>query len=216
MLEGYNVRLATRHDIPVIVQLLSDDVLGSTRETYSDTLKVDECYYKAFDKIVDDRNNELIVMENDKHEVIGTLQITYMTTLTFQGATRAQLEGVRIKNECRGQGLGVELVQWAIQRAKERECRFVQLTTNKLRPEAQHFYKKIGFTDSHIGFKLDLKSPALEERTVQVSTLKTVDTMFNSEAPHAGGVSAASGSNSSPLPAKVETGGEPSPTLAEL
>ena len=156
--EGYSVRLARRDDVPIIVQLLSDDALGRTREVYSVTDEIDEHYYRAFDSILDDRNNELIVMENDKNKVIGTLQITYMTTLTFQGAKRAQLEGVRVKSEYRGQGLGVNLIQWAIDRAQQRDCRFVQLTTNKLRPEALCFYQKIGFTDSHIGLKLDLSA----------------------------------------------------------
>lgn len=154
--QGYKVRLAQRGDVPIIVQLLADDVLGKTREISIDAEEKNDCYYKAFDKISDDKNNELIVLVNDKNEVIGTLQITYMTTLTLQGAMRAQFEGVRIRSDCTGQGLGMELVKWSIQRAQQKGCRLIQLTTNKLRSKSLRFYQKIGFTDSHIGLKLAL------------------------------------------------------------
>ncbi|MGG1217172.1 GNAT family N-acetyltransferase, partial [Priestia endophytica] len=45
---------------------------------------------------------------------------------------------------------------WAIQRAKERKCQLIQLTTDKERPEALRFYKKLGFKNSHEGLKLYL------------------------------------------------------------
>ncbi|KRG12920.1 acetyltransferase [Lederbergia galactosidilytica] len=48
------------------------------------------------------------------------------------------------------------LIQWAIQRAKERGCHMVQLTTDKNRPEALHFYEKLGFNASHQGLKMHL------------------------------------------------------------
>lgn len=162
----YSIRLARRDDVPALVALLSDDQLGKTREAFSAASgAVNIAYYKAFNQILSDKNNELLVLENNMHQVIGTLQITYMTTLTFQGATRAQLESVRIKSEYRGKKLGAVLVQNAISRAKERNCRYVQLTTNKLRTEAFDFYQKLGFTDSHIGFKLDLHQRPSERVT---------------------------------------------------
>lgn len=95
---GYSIRLARRDDVPALVELLSDDQLGKKREVFSvvsETINI--AYCKAFDQISLDKNNELLVLQNNMRQVIGTLQITYMTTLTFQGATRAQLESVRIK-----------------------------------------------------------------------------------------------------------------------
>ncbi|HID69879.1 MAG TPA: GNAT family N-acetyltransferase [Desulfobacterales bacterium] len=43
---------------------------------------------------------------------------------------------------------------WAIERAKERNCNIVQLTSDKQRPDALHFYEKLGFKATHEGFKL--------------------------------------------------------------
>lgn len=80
------------------------------------------------------------------------------------------LKVFELKGEYRGKKLGAALVQSAINRAQERNCRYVQLTTNKLRTEAFSFYKKLGFTDSHVGFKLDLPQPQLE-RVIKISDM---------------------------------------------
>jgi GNAT superfamily N-acetyltransferase len=56
----------------------------------------------------------------------------------------------------RGRGLGRAMMRWAIDRARDRGCRMVQLTTDKARAEAHRFYTSLGFVDSHTGFKLSL------------------------------------------------------------
>ena len=45
---------------------------------------------------------------------------------------------------------------WAIEACKDKGCKWVQLTTDKQRPDAHRFYDKLGFVDSHIGYKLAL------------------------------------------------------------
>lgn len=148
-----NIRLATRQDVSEIVRLLSDDEFGAKRERYEDPLPLS--YYLAFDNIKSDKNSFLVVAEmGDK--VVGTLQLTYITYLTYQGGKRALIEGVRIDNSCRGQGVGRLMLNWAISKAKEDSCHVVQLTTDKHRPDALEFYKKLGFIPSHEGMKLFL------------------------------------------------------------
>ena len=39
-------------------------------------------------------------------EIIGTLQLSFIQYLTYQGGIRAQIEAVRIRSDQRGQGLG--------------------------------------------------------------------------------------------------------------
>ncbi len=48
------------------------------------------------------------------------------------------------------------MLEWAINKAKEEGCRIVQLTSDKNRPDALEFYKKLGFVASHEGLKLAL------------------------------------------------------------
>ncbi len=147
-----NFRKALRKDIPFIVQLLASDKLGQLREHYEDPLP--EEYYKAFDNINTDANQELIVVENDQAEIVGTLQLSFIQYLTYQGGVRAQIEAVRVREDLRGEGLGQKIFEWAIERAKERNAHLLQLTTDKQRPDAIRFYEKLGFTASHEGMKI--------------------------------------------------------------
>lgn len=147
-----NIRKAKREDVISIVRLLADDVLGKQREDYR--IPLPRTYYQAFEKIDTDPNQELMVVENKQNMVIGTLQLSLIPYLTYQGGLRAQIEAVRIAEAHRGQGLGKELFVWAIQRARERGAHVLQLTTDKKRPEARRFYESLGFKASHEGMKL--------------------------------------------------------------
>ncbi|GAA4289178.1 GNAT superfamily N-acetyltransferase [Actinomadura luteofluorescens] len=146
-------REATVDDLPEIVRLLADDPLGSTRETPGE--EIPEAYFRAFAAIEKDPNNSLVVAEV-AGAVAGTLQLTFIPGLTYTGGERAQIEGVRVAAEQRGAGLGQLLITWAIDRARARGCRVVQLTTDRQRPDAIRFYQKIGFRPSHMGMKYHL------------------------------------------------------------
>lgn len=153
MLEQIIIRGATRKDVPDIVRLHADDILGSQRESMGGAIA--QSYYDAFDLIDSDKNQQLIIAEMN-HKPIGTLQISYIANMSFQGATRAMVEGVHVDANCRNQGVGQFMMQWAIAQAKHRGCRFVQLTSNKQRKDAHRFYERLGFVASHEGFKLDV------------------------------------------------------------
>lgn len=147
-------RKATVNDVQAIVEMIADDELGKQRENFQ--IPLPEEYYSAFENINRDDNQELIVVENEEKEVIGTLQLSFIQYLTYQGGIRAQIEAVRVRKDQRGTGLGTEMFEWAIERAKERQAHLLQLTTDKKRPEALNFYKKLGFKESHEGMKLHL------------------------------------------------------------
>ncbi|HEX8367121.1 MAG TPA: GNAT family N-acetyltransferase [Pyrinomonadaceae bacterium] len=162
-------RQAAREDLPEIVRMLADDFLGARREKYENPLP--ESYVKAFEEIEADKNNELIVAllseppavaggltEQIVNEIIvGTLQITFTPSISFQGGKRATVESVRVDEKYRGRGIGKELMLWAIKRARAENCLAVQLTTNADRQDAHRFYENLGFKGSHLGMKLYLK-----------------------------------------------------------
>ncbi len=147
------IRTATRADLPVIIAMLANDHLGSKRERYADPLP--DVYYSAFDAIDGDPNNEVVVAERDGR-IIGTLQLTLIPNLTYQGGVRALIEGVRVDSTMRSAGIGRILFEWAIDRAKRRGCHMVQLTADKTRPDAHRFYESLGFSATHEGMKLHL------------------------------------------------------------
>lgn len=145
------IRKAEKNDVIQIVRLLENDPLGKKREILKDPLP--QRYYNAFSEIDSDERNFLAVVEH-KNKIIGTLQLTIITYLTYGGGKRAQIEGVRIDESCRSQGIGKMMMEWAINFAKESQCHLVQLTMDKSRKETIEFYKKLGFIDSHEGMKL--------------------------------------------------------------
>lgn len=148
-----NFRQATKQDVFEIVKMIADDKLGAAREDFQDPLP--EKYYIAFDNIDRDENQELIVLEKNG-ELIGTLQLSFIQYLTYQGGIRAQIEAVRIRADHRGTGIGETMFKWSIERAKQKGAHLIQLTTDKKRKRALLFYEKLGFQASHEGMKLHL------------------------------------------------------------
>ena len=144
------IRPARVADVPAIARLLSQDVFDR-RDPDPD----DPAYLAAFEAIDADPNNELIVGEDDG-EVIATCQLTFTPGLSRGGAWRMTVEAVRVRAESRSGGIGRELMAYAIDRARDRGCRIVQLTTDKRRADAHRFYESLGFTASHEGMKLAL------------------------------------------------------------
>jgi len=148
------LRKARANDVPFIVEMIADDELGKLRESYE--IPLPRCYTDAFERIDSDSNQFLLVAESNIGEVIGTLQLTFIQYLTYKGGIRAQIEGVRIRKDCRGMGIGKALIEWAIDKAKQNKAHVVQLTTDKKRPNAIKFYEELGFTPTHEGMKLHL------------------------------------------------------------
>lgn len=146
-------RPAEKQDIPALITLMSDDILGKTRElTSGDDLSA---YEQAFAAIDSDPGQFLCVVE-DAGQIVGTFQLSFIPGLSRGGTTRGQIEAVRIHRDRRGEGIGEAMFAWAIETCKARGCTRLQLTTDKARPDAHRFYDRMGFKASHIGYKLPL------------------------------------------------------------
>ncbi len=146
------IRDATAENLPAIVALLADDMLGRAREAAA----VDPAYERALAAIDADPNNRLLVAEH-AGQIVGCFQLTFLPGIGRGGAWRAQIESVRVAQSQRGSGIGAAMMRWAIERARERGCALVQLTTDKRRGDAHRFYRRLGFEASHEGMKLPLR-----------------------------------------------------------
>lgn len=144
-------RVARRDDLPAIIAMLADDFLGAGRESGG----VDEAYVVAFEAIERDANNELLIAEQEG-KAVATLQLTFTPSLSYHGSWRATIESVRTDSSRRNRGIGAALMRYAIERARARGCRLVQLSTNKQRRDALRFYERLGFLATHEGMKLIL------------------------------------------------------------
>ena len=145
------IRAAVTEDVPAIVGMLADDPLGSQRESPDDLTP----YLAALDRLAADPNQHLVVAVREGR-VVGTLQLTVIPGLSRKGATRSIIEAVRIHADERGSGLGTQLIEWAIAESRRQDCQLVQLTSDVTRTDAHRFYERLGFTASHVGFKLSL------------------------------------------------------------
>ncbi|MEU0830599.1 GNAT family N-acetyltransferase [Streptomyces sp. NPDC056231] len=145
------IRPAAPTDIPAVVAMLADDPLGAQRESPDDLAP----YHSAFQRLADDPNQHLVVALREG-SVVGTLQLTVIPGLSRRGSTRSIIEGVRVHADERGSGLGTRLIQWAVDESRRQNCQLVQLTSDATRTDAHRFYERLGFTASHVGFKLAL------------------------------------------------------------
>ena len=146
-------RNARRDDLGFIVRLIVEDSVVPTAD--EPTRPDHPRYLAAFDAISTDPNQRLIIAELSG-EPVGTLQLTFIPGINRLGETRCLVEAVHIAPSHRSQGLGGQMMQWAITEARARGCGLMQLTSNKSRLDAHRFYKRLGFVASHEGFKLAL------------------------------------------------------------
>ena len=145
------IRRAHAEDVPAIVALLADDVLGAARESPDDLAP-----YQAAFKLIDiDPNQHLVVAEREG-TVVGCLQLTVVHSLSRRAATRSIIEAVRVSSTERGSGLGTTMIQWAIDESRRLDAALVQLTSDRSRTDAHRFYERLGFEATHLGFKLQL------------------------------------------------------------
>ena len=149
------IRRATGDDIQAIVDMLADDPLGATRESPSDLAP-----YRVAFAAIDANPHQLLLVAERESQVIGTAQLSFMPGLSHRGMLRADIEAVRIHADARGDGLGSTLITRCIDEARAHGCGMIQLTSNASRVDARRFYERLGFTASHIGFKMSLAAGA--------------------------------------------------------
>lgn len=143
-------RTATAADLAAVLALLADDDIARQRKGYTDEMT--EAVRAAFAQIDASVDNELWIAERSG-EVVATLQLTFIPGLSRGGMRRALVEAVRVRADLRGQGIGEAMMQRAMQRARERDCGMMQLTSDLRRTAAHRFYSRIGFEGSHLGMK---------------------------------------------------------------
>ena len=148
------IREAHIGDLAALIAIFAADDKGG----HGDTTAPDAFsgYREAFEAITASANETLYVAETNGI-VVGTFQTTYSRALPGRGGANLILEAVQTHPDYRGKGVGATMVRAAIEEAKKRDCRLVQLMSNAGREDAHRFYERMGFRQSHLGFKMKLK-----------------------------------------------------------
>ena len=148
------IRNAERDDVPLIVELLvADDIGGHADSADPEFL---EGYEAAFDRIAASAIENLYVAEWDG-VVAGTFKTTLLSVLSGQGATSLLVQTVHVRPDLRGNGIGHEMMRHCVRQAEAEGAASVHLTTNRLRVDAHRFYERLGFRQTHLGYKLFVK-----------------------------------------------------------
>lgn len=150
---GFAIRPALAEDVPAIVAMFADDALGGHGDTSDPALA--PVYCAAFERIAASPSDRLYVL-TEGARVVGTAQLTLITSLTHRGRVRALIEAVQVAAVLRGRGLGAALIRRLVADARAAGAGVVELTSNKVRRDAHRFYERLGFERSHEGFKLPL------------------------------------------------------------
>jgi GNAT superfamily N-acetyltransferase len=145
-------RTATGADLRALVAMLSDDELAENREKPIDGGGVAEEYSRAFAAMEHERYNHMLLAELDGR-IVGCLQLVFVPGLSRKGTMRAIVESVRVVSDVRGQNVGTALMKEAVRLAREGGCGLVQLDSDTRRSRAHLFYRRLGFVQSHFGFK---------------------------------------------------------------
>jgi len=150
---GLVIRRATDADLGPAVELLILGALPGAPAPREDAADIGP--YAAARREIEDAGGTVLVAEL-AGEVVGVCQLIVLRHLQQRGGRCAEIESVHVRPDHRGSGIGTALLRDAIERARALGCYRVQLTSNTRREEAHRFYERLGFSPTHVGFKLSL------------------------------------------------------------
>lgn len=145
------LRDAVGDDLPHLVGL----IVGGKLRRDDDGIDHLHDYYEALREIDRTPGNYVLVAERGGRP-IAMLQLVTFRHLEHRGGRCAEIESMLVAEDWRGKGIGGQLLEHAIARAKDLGCYRIQLTSNVERPDAHRFYDRHGFTATHRGFKRQL------------------------------------------------------------
>ena len=79
-----------------------------------------------------------------------------MDNLAHMGSKSGLIEDVVVSQALHGQGIGKQMIAFAIQTCKEKSCYKVCLSSNLKRKNAHKFYENIGFKIHGYSFLMEL------------------------------------------------------------
>jgi GNAT superfamily N-acetyltransferase len=141
---------ATADHLPEIIAIIN---AGATSVRKGNEFAEWHDYLPAFEAMLRAPEIDIYVALDAAGAVAGTYQIHFLKGLAFRGRPRVELESVHVRADQRGTGIGREMMDHAELLAKAADACMIQLTSNKEREGSHHFYKRLGYTQSHLGYK---------------------------------------------------------------
>jgi GNAT superfamily N-acetyltransferase len=110
-------------------------------------------YAPALEALSSAPEADIYVALNEQDEVVGTYQIHFLKGIAYKGRPRVEVESVHVRADQRGNGVGRLMMDHAEEIARKIDACMVQLTSNKEREGSHNFYLRLGYDQSHLGYK---------------------------------------------------------------
>jgi len=149
LVKTVNIRLATAADLPEVLRLYQQPDLDD-----GDTLPL-AAAIAWFEKIQQYPSYRLFVAELGDR-VVGTFVLLVMDNLLHLGAPSAIVEAVAVDPQCQSQGIGRQMMHWAMASARQAGCYKLVLSSNQKRDRAHAFYEALGFQRHGVSFYVPL------------------------------------------------------------
>jgi ribosomal protein S18 acetylase RimI-like enzyme len=144
------VRRANAADIPAVLGLYAQPDLDD-----GNVLPVDQgvALFERFGRYPD---YTLYVAEQDR-EIVGSFALLVMDNLGHLGSPSGIVEDVVVAPDRQGNGIGQAMMRFALERAHEKRCYKVMLSSNAKRARAHAFYESLGYERHGYSFRIDLE-----------------------------------------------------------
>jgi ribosomal protein S18 acetylase RimI-like enzyme len=131
------VRLATEDDAAHVARLLA-----AFRDWQGRAEPIDASIEASVRRLLADPNTEYLL---GGEPPAGVLQLRFRHSV-WTGTDDAHLEDLFVEQSARGSGLGRELVEAALTRARQRGCARIELDANEANEPALELYRSVGFS----------------------------------------------------------------------
>jgi GNAT superfamily N-acetyltransferase len=144
-----DVRPATEDDLPAVLALYAQLAIGD-----EDSLPLNEARH-VFARFSSYPDYTLYVATLESR-VVGTFALLIMDNLAHMGAPSGLVEDVAVEPSLQGQGIGKQMMRFAMARCRERGCYKLALSANHKRLAAHRFYESLGFRRHGYSFLIEL------------------------------------------------------------
>lgn len=138
-MDNISIHPAQAEDISAISHLLT--ILFEQEADFEPDIR---CQQQAVAMIIDNPESGHFLVMKQHGAVIGTVNLLYLVS-TAMGGKAAILEDMVIHPDWRGMGLGTQLLQRAVEHAREQGCLRLTLLTDSDNKKAQTLYQNCGF-----------------------------------------------------------------------
>ena len=100
--------------------------------------------------------NYTLYIASIKNKIIGTFALLIMDNLAHLGSPSGVIEDVVVDEQLRSNGIGKQMMQYAIDVCKQHGCYKMTLSSNLKRKNAHKFYENMGFKKHGFSYLIEI------------------------------------------------------------